>query len=370
MAVNPQVFCIHRYSDGAILGKYDDYGPDMRSKYHAPYWDCHRADVQRAMFERAKELGVEFRFGARVENYDFTSPTAFLADGEAIKADLIVGADGLWSRSRNLFFGHDSPPQPTGDLAYRIVLRLDQISDPEVQEIVSRPEIHLWAGPHCHAIFYAIRKTMFNLVLLVPDNLPDDVAKMPGDLDEMRELFRGWDPVLTKMLGLVTQTVDKWRLMHLKEMSSWTNASSHSTLAFLGDACHPMLPYLAQGANSSVEDGAVLGVLLSKISRVGPDRTDMSEVLQLYQQVRKDRSERVAAGTMQQRHYNHLPDGPEQEARDRTMLEQFDEQLPGYPFFWAEPVLQKWIFGYDAIKEAEQAWVDFNIGPGQNKSKA
>lgn len=330
----------------------------MRSRYNAPYWNCHRADVQRCMFERAKELGVEFRFNARVENYDFAAPKAVLADGEVTDADLIIGADGLWSRSRSVYFQQEVPPQPTGDLAYRIVLSRDQITDPEIQKFVSRPEVHLWAGPHCHAIFYSIRNTMFNLVLLVPDDLPENVAKAPGDLDEMKELFRDWDPLLTKMIGLV-QKVDKWRLMHLTAMSSWSNASTHATLVFLGDACHPMLPYLAQGANSSVEDGAVLGVLLSKITSPGPGRKNLADVLNLYEQVRKGRSEKVAAAARQQRHQNHLPNGPEQEARDKLMLEQFDEPKPGYPFFWVEPVMQKWIYGYDAIKEAEDAWAEF-----------
>ena len=357
LAVTPEAFDVHRYSDGVVLGKSPDYGPEMTRRFQAPYWNCHRVDVQTAMFDRCKELGVEFRFNARVGEYDLEAPVAILPDGEVIPADIIIAADGLWSRARNHFLGKDVSPKPTGDLAYRIVLERDQITDPDLLRFVEKPQVHLWAGPGCHVMFYCIRKTMFNLVLLVPDNLPENVAKAPGDLSEMRELFKGWDPVLTKFLSLV-QKVDKWRLMHLTEMASWSNASTNSTLVFLGDACHPMLPYLAQGANSSVEDGAVLGILLSKIRDVGPGRKNVSDVFNLYQQVRKDRSEKVAAASRQQRHTNHLPDGPEQEARDKLMLEQFDEQKPGYPFFWAEPVVQKWIFGYDAIYEAEHAWIN------------
>lgn len=85
---------------------------------------------------------------------------------------------------------------PTGDLAYRIVLHTDTIEDADLRDFVSRPRVHLWVGPDCHAIYYPLRNnTMINIVLLVPDDLPENVAKAPGDIGQMRELFRDWDPL-------------------------------------------------------------------------------------------------------------------------------------------------------------------------------
>lgn len=103
---------------------------------------------------------------------------------------------GLWSKTRSTVLGRPSPPIATGDLAYRIVLKAEDIKDQELLEFMKEPRVCLWAGPECHAIYYPLRNnTMANVVLLVPDNLPDNVAKMPGDLSEMKEIFEMWDPL-------------------------------------------------------------------------------------------------------------------------------------------------------------------------------
>lgn len=105
-------------------------------------------------------------------------------------------------------------PQPTGDLAYRVVLQLDQIEDPYLRRWVSHPECHFWAGPGAHAVGYSLRNgNLYNIVLLVPDDLPEGVSRQPGSVEEMKAIFTDWDPVLSRFLGLVDQ-VDKWKLMH------------------------------------------------------------------------------------------------------------------------------------------------------------
>lgn len=88
---------------------------------------------------------------------------------------------------------------------------------------------------------------MLNIVLVVPDNLPPSVAKAEGDLEEMAKFFEDWDPLLTKTLSYVKK-VDKWRFMYLELDEPWT--SKQGTFAMAGDSCHPILPYMAQGANS------------------------------------------------------------------------------------------------------------------------
>src|SRR6202012_3052331 len=92
--------------------------------------------------------------------------------------------------------------------------------------------------------------------------LPELVNQQKGDLQEMRALFATWDPQLRALLDLCNDT-SKWRLLNSREMPTWSHPSGHFTL--LGDACHATLPYLAQGAAQSVEDGAVLGHLCEKI---------------------------------------------------------------------------------------------------------
>ena len=242
-AAEPAFLQVRRYYDGKVLSRTDDFNLDMRKKYDAPFWDLHRVDVQVSLFNRARELGVNVCLARKVTDVDFESPSLKLESGETLTADLIVAADGLWSKCRERFLaskGQSDSPLPTGDLAYRIVLKFEDIDDAELRAWVSKPSCQFWIGPGSHAVAYSLRDGKeFNLVLLVPDDLPANIARKPGSLDEMRQLFANWDPVLNKFLDQV-KTVDKWKLMHRPELESWV--SENSNFVFIGDSCHPMLP--------------------------------------------------------------------------------------------------------------------------------
>lgn len=136
-------------------------------------------------------------------------------DGTEYNADLIVCADGLHSVGREAVVGRADPPLPTGDLAYRIVLNKSHFNDDaELQEYMEKPAVRLYAGPKAHVIMYSLKGGQeYNIVLLVPDDLPPNVRRAEGDTDEMMALFDGWDPLLRKFLAMVKK-VDKWRLMH------------------------------------------------------------------------------------------------------------------------------------------------------------
>ncbi|KAL4933073.1 putative monooxygenase [Aspergillus undulatus] len=355
-AVEPRTLSVHRYT-GETLAHDAIFDKHIRAKYgnEAPFVDVHRVDLQQALVDKATGLGVDLRLGERVEKIDDhpggNGARVYTASGGQYTSDLIVAADGLWSRCRECLQGRKDDPLPTGDLAYRIVLHVDQISDPELRAFVQNPQVHFWVGPGAHVVSYSLRGgDMINIVLLVPDDLAPGVARQKGSVDEMKKLFTGWDPVLTRFLSYVDK-VDKWKLMHHPEMESWVNPSS--TLVFVGDACHPMLPYLAQGANSSLEDGAVLGGLLGHLT----DKSQLPSILKLYESLRKNRGEAIVRETFKQRHDFHLPDGPEQETRDRIFRAQLgNDQIEGaFPSRWTCPVVQPWLYGYDAIKEVENA---------------
>ncbi|BCS12277.1 hypothetical protein ALUC_50323S [Aspergillus luchuensis] len=292
-AAEPTSLTVHRYT-GEVLAHEESFNRNIRSKYSAPFIDLHRVDLQQALYARAKELGVTFHLDERVNTIDFDTTTVTTLSGRTVSGDLIVAADGLWSRCRECYCGKKDDPIPTGDLAYRIVLTADQISDPDLKAWVENPTVHFWIGPGAHAVGYSLRGgKMMNIVLLVPDDLPPGVSRQTGSLDEMMRLFVGWDPVLTRFLGYVNG-VDKWKLMHHAEMESWINDKSN--LVFIGDACHPMLPYLAQGANSSLEDGAVLGGLLGHMKH----KSDLPAILRLYEKLRKSRGEAIVRETFKQ----------------------------------------------------------------------
>ncbi|KAJ5107063.1 hypothetical protein N7456_003738 [Penicillium angulare] len=346
-AAEPSQLTVHRYS-GEVLAHEPDFDKNIRRKYGGPFLDLHRVDLQQALYERAKQLGVTFHLGERVQNVDSSVPSLTTTSGHEYHADLIVGADGLWSRTRECFLETADPPKPTGDLAYRIVLSLDQIKEPALQDRVRHPEVHFWIGPGCHAVGYSLKAgKMYNLVLLVPDDLPAGISKQPGNVEEMKLLFEGWDPVLTQLLGYVDK-VDKWKLMHREELPSWINEANNFVL--IGDSCHPMLPYLAQGANSSMEDGAALGTILKSVT----NKQQLPSALHMFEKLRKVRSETIARETFKQRNDFHMEDGPEQEARDRIFSSQLGKEITGaFPSRWTCPVVQSWIYGYDAIAEAE-----------------
>ncbi|KAM6529338.1 hypothetical protein FALCPG4_007477 [Fusarium falciforme] len=351
LASSPEEFLIRRFDGRKSLGERKGFAAEMLDKYRSPYWDMHRADLQLAMFERAKSLGVRFQFGTLVKDVDLSIPQLITDKGDKLTGDLVIAADGLWSNTRSKVLGRPSRPIPTGDLAYRIVLKSEDIEDQELLEFMKKPRVCLWAGPDCHAIYYPLRNnTMANIVLLVPDNLPDNVAKMPGDLSEMKEIFAKWDPLLQRFLTQVNK-IEKWKLMHLDELERWYN--NEATVVFLGDACHPMLPYMAQGAGSAIEDGAALGVLLSKAK----SKEQLPDALKAYQSLRVPRSTALQKGSMKQRHINHLSDGPEQEERDRLAESQLYDQRPGYPFYWIDPSAQDAVYGYDVIAELERIGV-------------
>jgi salicylate hydroxylase len=243
-AAEPSFLAVRRYSDGKLLSRTDDFGQKMRSKYNAPFWDLHRVDVQRALVEKAKSLGVSVRLAARVTDIDFDLPSVTLQSGETLQADLIVAADGLWSKCRQKYMeliGEEAgEPLPTGDLAYRIILKTDDVQDQQLKDWIANPSCQFWIGPDSHVVAYSVRNgTMFNLVLLVPDDLPANVARQPGSLEEMRRLFENWDPILNRFLDQV-KSVDKWKLMHRPELEHWVNEKSN--FVFIGDSCHPMLP--------------------------------------------------------------------------------------------------------------------------------
>ena len=356
-ASDPVTLSVHRYDGSRLLAHEPDLRKQMQERYQAPFWDLHRVDLQRSMVAKCRTLGVTMQLGARAESVNFAAARVTLQTGKTVQGDVVVLADGLWSSIRPQFVGHDCSAILTGDLAYRIVINVEDITGPdraELEAFVARPTVDFWVGPHSHAVGYSMRGgRTYNLVFLCPDDLPEGVAKLPGDLDEMRALFRSWDPLLRKFLAQVKE-VSKWKLMWLDALDKWANDAG--TFFMAGDCCHPMLPYLAQGANSSLEDGAVLGSLLGRVRDDGKE-TQLPKVAEMYQRLRMGRGREIQLETFKQRDDFHLPDGEAQERRDASMVARLGQELTeAFPSRWTCPVIQPFLYGYDAYKEADKAF--------------
>ncbi|KAJ5046833.1 uncharacterized protein L3040_004058 [Drepanopeziza brunnea f. sp. 'multigermtubi'] len=359
-ATFPNTLSVHRYDGTRLLAREQDFQQSISRKYGAPFWGLHRVDLQRAMAHRCNELGIEIRLNARVTSVDFDMVEVKLHDGEIVDGHVILCAEGLWSATRSQFLGRPSPPILTGDLAYRILIHANDLTGPDAPELrnfIRAATVNFWVGPNTHVVAYTVRGgDLYNLVLLCPDTLPAGVSKAEGEITEMKRLFEGWDPILTKFLDQVP-AVAKWKLLWLDTLPEWAN--EQGTFLMMGDCCHPMLPYLAQGANSSLEDGAVVGYLLGQVNADdGEGRAEqLVRAAKMYQDLRKERGEGIRSETFKQRHDFHLADGKEQEERDALMLGMLGGEVKAdFPSRWTCPRVQSWLYGYDAYKEAEEAF--------------
>lgn len=361
-ATFPGSLSVHRYDGSKLLAHEPRLQETAEERYGSPYWGLHRVDLQQAMDRRCRELGVSIRLGARVKEVDFAGAVVTIEDGCQVTGDVVLCADGLWSSIRSQFLGRPSPAVLTGDLAFRIVLNVEDLSGPhrdELASFIANSTVNFWVGAGSHVVSYTMRAgTVLNLVLLRPDDLPESVVKAEGDLGEMRALFEGWDPLLRKLLDQV-RGVHKWRLMWLEALPDWTNDAG--TFFMAGDCCHPMLPYLAQGANSSLEDGAVLGYLLGEVD-IEHKAEQLPRVAKLYQWVRMERGRQIQLESFRQREDFHLPDGPKQEARDALMVSMLGKQpVADFPSRWTCPRIQRFLYEYDAYGEAERMCKEYPI---------
>lgn len=357
--------------------------PFAQDRFGVPYLHIHRADYHQILVDEAKRLGVAILLNSNVVGIDFEKPSIKLVNKPEFHADVVLGADGLKSVCREALLERLDPPCYSGDLAYRIIIKAEDMKkDPNLQGLVEKPAINYWMGPRSHVVCYLLKGGgLYNVVLICPDNLPSLVNTAKADLEEMRDLFKHWDPTLKALLGLVQET-SKWRLQNSREMKSWTHPDGK--FALLGDACHATLPYLyvlsapcftfcnrdqllmlytrAQGAAQAVEDGAVLGALFHHIER----RSQIADSLLIYERLRKGRTTKIVKGSTAMRDIFHMEDGERQQERDRQLTE--EQPAENYPNRWADPVFQNWLFRYDADREVEIAWRDYKDGNFQTNT--
>jgi salicylate hydroxylase len=315
------------------------------------FWDLHRADLHRSLLNRAVELGAKLRLDSRVVDVLFESkecPTATIVveRGSPVVADLVIGADGVHSRLRDLLLGRPDPPQASGDMAWRLLLPTERIlHDPELANLALNPQVNYWIGPAKHVVSYVVKAgKLLNMVLVTPDVLPADGSnKADANLNELQDHFQDWDARITKLLHQAT-SVTQWRLLCRPALAEWTHPSG--TMVMLGDAVHAALPYLASGAGMCLEDAAVLGELFAKA--LNPkDLRVKRELLAVYERCRKERCKMIVERGMVQQHLYHLPDGPEQVDRDRQMR----RRAEGEALVWRDKSFAPQLFEYCVKKE-------------------
>lgn len=223
----------------------------FRERFGQPYALVHRADLHKALLEKC--LGdplIELHSGSTVESYSEHDGgvTVSIAGAAPITAQAIIGADGLWSKIRERIVS-DGPPRVSGHIAYRAVLPIE-----EIEEQYRKNAMILWAGPRNHLVQYPLRGgKLFNLVAVFHSDKYVEGWDRQGDPEELHRRFAGNCQTVKSLLAKV-ETWRMWVLCDRDPVARW----SAGRAALVGDAAHPMLQYLAQGAGMAIEDAVVL----------------------------------------------------------------------------------------------------------------
>jgi len=233
----------------------------FRRRFRNPYAVVHRADLHGVLLEacRASPL-IELRTSAAVERYDQdgASVTVTLGNGERVTGAALIGADGLWSNIRRQVT-RDGPPRVSGHTTYRSVIPTEQMP-----EDLRWNAATLWAGPKCHIVHYPLKGwKVFNLVVTYHNNAPEPVAGKPVD---KAEVAQGFEHIAERPRRIIEHG-ENWKLWVLCDRDpneKWVDGN----VALLGDAAHPMLQYMAQGACMAMEDAVCLA---DKLAQAGGD---------------------------------------------------------------------------------------------------
>ena len=206
------------------------------------------------------------------------------ANGATAEADLVIAADGIHSELRPYVFP-PSKPVFHGTVAYRGLVSREHLPDWPMDRW------QMWAGPSRHFLVFPVRHgTMVNYVGFVPaDEEMKESWSAPGDPAVLRHAFDGWDPRISQVLKQVDTTF-RWALYDREPLPTWTQGR----LTLLGDAAHPMLPHLGQGANQSIEDGMALATILAQV-----DTSAVPASLLAYERLRRERVAEIQRGARQ-----------------------------------------------------------------------
>ena len=322
MGVKPSAWHQRRWHDGRTLLR-TPLADAIEAAFGFPHYQMHRADVLDALASAlpAERLHVGHRLTRLLDRDDCVE--AEFENGTRIRADALVGADGIHSAVRGIVFGPEHP-RFTGCAAYRGLVPAERLSHLDI-EVTAQ----IWMGPAKHFVHYFVQnRRLVNFVAVIEqDTWTRESWTDAGEIADARAAFAGWHPQVCGMLESVDQTF-LWGLFDRNPMARW----SVGRVTLLGDACHAMLPFMAQGAAQAIEDGATLAGCLSQV-----DAREVPAALQRYESLRLPRASRIQGLSAGNKTRFHLPDGPAQEERDAEMARGTTD--------WSRSA---WLYGHDA----------------------
>ncbi|AXK80052.1 3-hydroxybenzoate 6-monooxygenase [Pseudolabrys taiwanensis] len=276
-----------------------------------PYAVTHRADIHGTFLKACQDNDlITLETSRRVEDYTDHGDrvTVRLNNGEQVEGRALIGADGMWSNTRERIV-NDGKPRVSGHIAYRAVLRRDQVPDD-----LWRPEVVLWAGPRTHFVHYPLRRgELFNLVAVFHSDHYEEGWDAEGSKDLLWQHFKMQVPEVLRLLERI-ETWRMWVLCDREPVKNWTQGN----VTLLGDAAHPMLQYLAQGACMATEDAVVLA------DKIAAKPNDVKAAFLDYQQERYLRTARVQIMARVYGEFYHAR-GPAAELRDMMLAGRSEE---------------------------------------------
>jgi len=285
------------------------------------FYGMHRADLLGMLVDRLPGNIVKTGHRCIAFEQDDAQAVIHFANGAGATADVVIAADGIHSTLQQ-FVVAPSAPLPSGSVAYRGVVSAASVSWPP-------GGMRNWLGAGKHFLVYPVRAgELINYVGFVPtDEQMKESWSAPGDPAALAREFAGWDPMVEAIIGQVTATF-RWGLYDREPLATWTRGR----LALLGDAAHPMLPHVGQGANQAIEDAVALATVLSRT-----DRASVRRALLIYESLRRERTARVQrSARINGARYD--ASGSDLGARDRQLASQPQERA--------------WVWNYDAEIEA------------------
>lgn len=299
----------------------------FRERMGNPYAVVHRGDLHGVFLKACvgHDL-IELRTNSAVVGYeqDGSSATALLTDGSRVTGDVLIGADGLWSKIRAQMLG-DGAPRVSGHSTYRSVIPYD-----DMPEDLRWNAATLWAGPKCHIVHYPLSGgKLFNLVVTYHNDAPKPVAGKPVSHDEVR---RGFEHISAVPKQIIERGKDwkLWVLCDRDPVMNWTDGC----VALLGDAAHPMLQYFAQGACMAMEDAVCLSALMAAGG-------DTAAVLRDYQNKRHLRTARVQLQSREIGQHVYHPAGAHAALRNAVMSARSPDE-------WYDQI--DWLYGSTGLE--------------------
>jgi salicylate hydroxylase len=329
---------------GQVLGRLR-LGERAQALYGAPYATIHRADLQGLLYDAAKAAGVDVRLGQTVQGWRETAEGLAVTTAQELvagvaqqrgesaakepplMADVLIGADGVWSAVRQQLLG-DGPARFTGHLAYRAL-----VAQADLPTHLRSDQVTVWMGPRLHVVHYPVRRgEWLNLVAIVHGDKPAqaDAWDAAGHAQALMQALGAVSGVVGQDLHERLASVPSWRQWALHDRAPMTAARemAQGRVALLGDAAHPMRPYLAQGAGMAIEDAQVLAQCLAQGSGSVVQR------LQAYAEQRWARNARVQARAIRNGRIFHAT-GPVAMGRNLSMR-LMGERLMDVPWLYGE----------------------------------